>query len=357
MSANPRTAPVREIAPARLLSLIERQTGAADTGADVAADLADAVEAIHQIANLAGFSERPRAFVLALASAAHSQDSDCVELYDEELAELQNCSAKTVGRQRADYLRETRRLRTVDHVGVEEGGYNRARSRMEPSRYSLHLSGVVAAVVAEARSDPRWADLDRKAQRDLLKRSAARVYDDIPDARRQGRKRRRPRLASDVVETHRKSADTHLRKLRETAALLTLAGRQRLVDEPGELRAWWLVVRAEMDALCDVNSPHPVTPKDIGGEGEQFVRASADEDSGETDLNLVNEEGAEVEPSPEVAAAWERLESRLTPTTAIHTVEVPLRPPEAPPGELGNEPDEDTAMEAEAIRAEGCGEL
>lgn len=54
----------------------------------VAADVADGVEAVHQLLNLAGFSERPRAFVLALASAAFRRDSEHVELYDEEMAEL-----------------------------------------------------------------------------------------------------------------------------------------------------------------------------------------------------------------------------------------------------------------------------
>jgi hypothetical protein len=342
MSAHPQpAAKLYETTPARMFSLVERN-GVAVEGATatVADDLADGVEAIHQIANLAGYSERPRAFIMALASAAHGRAS--VELFDEDLATLQGCSTKTVQRQRADYVRESRRLRTVDLVGIEEGEFDREQNRHAPSRYTFHLAGTVEAVVADARSDPRWHDLDRKAQRDLLKQAAARAYDLIPDATRKRRNRPRPRRASAVVETHRKAADTYLRKLREVAAHLPEAEREILFDFPGELREWWLKLRAAMDVLCGVDSSQPVNLNGLDGGGGQIVHHPRGDVS----------EG--VEPSPEDVATWDRLEGRLASASSIRTVEVELRPPD---GELIYVPDEDAMIEAEAIRAEGCGEL
>lgn len=119
-----------------------------------------------------------------------------------------------------------------------------------------------------------------------------------------------------------------MRKLREKATQLPAAERERLFDDPGELREWWRKVRAEMDILCGVDSPHPVTPKDIGRGGGQFVHPPADEDAGATS-------DRDVEPSPEAAAAWERMTSRLEPSPAIRTVEIELRPTEPPPGASG----------------------
>ena len=343
MSANPRsTAHAFDVAPARVLSLVERPAHGASSVAD---DMADGIEAIHQIANLAGFSERPRAFIFALATAAHANGSASVDLYDAQLAGLQNCSDKTVQRQRADYLNESRRLRTVDLVGIEEGEYDRESDCHAPTRYTFHLAGTVERIVADARSDPRWHELDRGAQRELLKQASARAYELIPDARRKGRKRKRPRLASKVVESHLKAAETHLRKLRETARQLSETERGRLFGDPGELRARWLKARAEMDVLCGVHSPHPVTSNDLEGGGGQFVHHHPPAD-----------EPATPEPTAEDAAAWDRLCSGLS-QSSVRAVEVELRPPEYPPGELTYELDEDELREAEAVRAEGCGEL
>ena len=47
----------------------------------------------------------------------------------------------------------------------------------------------------------------------------------------------------------------------------------------------------------------------------------------------------------------------LSHSPAIRAVEVPLRPPDYPPEEPSYELGEDELREAEAVRAEGCGEL
>src|SRR5205085_9666844 len=59
------------------------------------------------------------------------------------------------------------------------------------TRYTFHLGGTVAAVVAEARHHPQWHEFDRPRQCEELKRVAAHLYDEIPEARPKPRKRRR----------------------------------------------------------------------------------------------------------------------------------------------------------------------
>src|SRR5205085_6496153 len=115
MSANIKpTATVHDIAPARLFRLIERQSSEAQLSADIMADFADSIEATHTIANLAGYSNRARDLIFVVASRTHNCAGATVEMTDEVAAEVQGCSTKTVQRQRKDYLRESRRLKTVD---------------------------------------------------------------------------------------------------------------------------------------------------------------------------------------------------------------------------------------------------
>src|SRR5205085_9124025 len=116
-------AQVHDIAPAQFRRMVKTQGAGPRPAASILDDLADCVEAVHQLANLAGFSERPRAFVLALSSAARSRENSQVELFDEELARLQKCSVKTVQRQRADYFAEARRAR-LDLVEIVEGEFD-----------------------------------------------------------------------------------------------------------------------------------------------------------------------------------------------------------------------------------------
>ncbi len=164
----------------------------------IAADMADGIEAIHQCMNLADFTERPRAFIFALSTAALSQGSDHVALYDEELAELQNCSDRTVRRQRADYLRESQ-ARHFAPVEIIEGEFDMNKQKFGPTLYKFHLAEVVEQTVTQARSVENWHELDRHAQREAIRRAAEDVYGMIPDApssggRKSAHARLRPKL-------------------------------------------------------------------------------------------------------------------------------------------------------------------
>jgi hypothetical protein len=124
------TAKVFDITPAHLRRSLQSRE-AAQT-ATILDDLADGIEAVHQLANLARFSERPRALIFSIATAAHKAGEDFTELYDAEVAELQGCSERTVRRQRADYLKEARE-RGFGFVEIIEGDYSRDAGKNAPT--------------------------------------------------------------------------------------------------------------------------------------------------------------------------------------------------------------------------------
>lgn len=285
----------------------------------IAADMADGIEAVHQLLNLAGFSERPRAFVLALATAAFRQDSEHVELYDEELAEIQGgCSTKTVQRQRGDYRRESK-ARHFAPVEIIDGEFNHATGKNDPTLYRFHLAGAVEQTVSAARSAEGWAEMSRRAQRDEIRRAADAAYDLIPDAVLRRRKQRRPRPASAEIDTCRKVIETKLARLKDRASKLSPRERERLMsaDEPGELVKWWLELRSDMDAFLKLNSPQDVEPAEVNEGGGQIVHPPSEEEA--------------PEPGPEETAAWEKLEAQLT-EPRVRGVEVDVYGPDGHAG-------------------------
>lgn len=348
-NAGPATAKVFELRPSHLTRLVEREGREVEArpGA-VLDDLADAIEAIHACANLAGFSKRARDLIFALATCVHSRTGDYVDLIDEELAELQNCDAKTVQRQRQDYLREARERR-FDLIAIVEGEYDSDAKRHAPTRYKFIVGEVVDQIVTEARAREGWDTLGRMRQREGIQRAAASLYEDIPDAPPRRRKRRRPRTASAEIATCQKLIGKQLEKLREFALHLPCAEREWLLEEPGYLRTWWHEVRARMDEFCDAYSPQDNEPSRVGAVGGQIVHPPPDEETAVREVH------------PEDSAAWDKLEERVS-APPIRSVEVALRPPESVPRDLscesegeGPDPLSVEELEAEAVRAEACG--
>ena len=351
------TAQVIDFSPAQFRRMPQ---GAQPAPATVVDDLADGIEAVHQLSNLAGFSERPRAFIFAIVTAAHKAGGEYVDLYDAELADLQGCSERTVRRQRADYQKEAQ-ARRFGFLEIIEGDFDRGAGKNAPTRYRFHISGQIAQVVAEARQTEGWDGLSRKAQREAIARAAEEVFHSIPDARRQGRKRRRPRLIADEIETRRKVADTNLRKMRELAARLPPGEAERLMEDPGELRRWWLEMRAEMDVLFGLPPSEIVEePQDNGGTGQFDRTPPATEAETVEPVRANNNKDSRTatpdEPShpPESVAAFEALIERAS-GPQVRSVALELRAPDPgpPPEDI---PDEDEVRERIAILAE-AGEI
>jgi len=362
-------------------------------------DLADAIEAIHQCANQAGFSERPRAFVFALATLARSRGQEQVALYDKELAELQNCSTRTVQRQRADYILEAKKKK-FDLVEIVEGEFNKTTGENDPTLYRFHIGDVIEQIVTEARATPGWHELSRRRQREAIKRSSAILAEDIGISESKGRKKARPRLATAEIETCQKVIETKFRSLKDKTSKLPFVVREQLMnaEEPGQLRRWWLEVRADMDNFFSVNSAQPADAEEVNIGGRQFVgggvaankEAEVAVRDKEEDTRTHTEE-PEREPTPEDKAIWDRAFGCLSrPKVVRAEVEVKARSPEEspPPSELeyrfddlpeepacftendimsdlnsdimsdlpADETDDERA-EREAVEAEGCGQL
>jgi hypothetical protein len=360
------SATVHDFTPAQFRRTTTKQPSVAPQAAfSIYDDLADGIEAIHQCMNLAGFSERARTFVLALASAAHSHGQDFIKISDEDLAALQNCSPKTIQRQRKFYLQESYKL-NCSPVEIQEGNFNADTKRNEVTLYRFHLGNVVEQIVPEARASRLWHEHDRRKQQDAIRRATASVYDEIPEAKSARRKQKRPRLATAEIETCQKVVETKLRKIRDMAAKLPEPEQERLLDNPGELRQWWMERRAEMDAYFGVDSPQPADDAQLKGMGGHFVHPYPptpiiEPDAVRADTADQPQPTLESERSPaecvrtsscistdkversaeELARAeadWAELEARIC-EPQIKRVRVAVRPAEeAPPDEVSDQP-------------------
>jgi hypothetical protein len=343
----PKSAKVIDIPPAHLRRTL-RSSSPEQPAATIFDDVADGIEAIHQLSNLAGFSERPRAFIFALATAAHKTGGSLVELFDDELAELQGCSTRTVRRQRQDYLRESRAQR-FGFVEVIEGDFDKGASKNAPTRYRFHVGGQIAEAVALARRSEGWADLSRLKQREAIARACEEVFTTIPDARRQGRKRRRPRLAQDEIESRLKAAETNLGAAREIASKLSDPARAELLEEGGELHARLLRMRAEIEQFLADDFPQNADTSEVDrGLGQldlsppvlsappaatpEPVRVDRDIKNTRT---LAPPAPEPVEHTPEAVSLFDGICERLN-APKVRTVEVELA---APPPEGGLDAD------------------
>lgn len=240
--------------------------------AGIFADVADGIEAIHQLCNCAGFSERPRAFIFALASAAKTNGTDRVELFDAELADLQGCSERTVQRQRTDYKLEASRLR-FGMIEIIDGDFDKSQNKYAPTLYRFAHPEAVEQIVASARTAEGWQESPRKSQRAAIKRAAKERYRLIPDARSKARKPRRNRLATAEIETCKKIIKTKLESLKDKTERLPEAVREQLMnpDESGDLLNWWLNVRAEMDAFFGIDGAQVTVPVEDDTHTRQLV--------------------------------------------------------------------------------------
>lgn len=356
-----KAAKVIDITPAHLRRTL-RGSSAEQPATTIIDDLADGIEAVHQLSSLAGFSERPRAFIFALASAAHKAGDSFVELYDDELAAQQGCSTRTVRRQRADYLKESRAKR-FGFVEVIEGDYNQGTNQNAPTRYRFHVGGQIAEAVGLARRAEGWAEMGRAQQRKAITRACEEVFQTIPDARRQKRKGRRPRPASDELKSRVKAAETHLDAASAIASHLSEYSLADLAEEGGgELRERLLKMRAQLDELLQIsgaqtvdtsqddegvrtNCPHPPLSAPPAAPAEP-VRVSRYINNTRTPSPPELEPA---DPSPEAVSLFDSICDRLT-APKVQTAEIELKAP--PPAE---DLDADVLAERAAILEHDCG--
>lgn len=338
------TAKVQDFTPAafrRTLGKHEPEDG--EQAATVLEDMADGILALDCALTLAGFSYEARQLTLSIVGLIGGRGGR-LEVFDKELAERLNCSDRTVRRWRTAHIKESKAKR-FSLIHLEECDYNAALKRYEKTAYSFTAGEYVNTVVGEARA----SDLYQTDRRAAVERAAEGHYDEIPDAPPRTR-RRKPRRAPAVrVEQAFVNASRNVEKGRRALQDLSDDSRAALLEsrQGEELRQTLLKLQADiaevLESLPQENSPQSVEEEEFDGGYRTFCPAPPPCPV------------PPAEPSAEDLAAWEGIERRAAGAPRVQSREVELRPPpnESPPDGFLTVEDE----EAEAIRAEACGEL
>lgn len=305
-------------------------------------DMADGILALDYALTFAGFSYEARQLTLSIVGEVGGR-GERLEFYDKELAERLNCCDRTIRRWRAAHIKEARAKR-FSLICVEECEYDPARKQYEPAAYSFTAGDYVNRVVAAARASELY-QTDRRA---AIEHAAGELYDEIPDAPTRAR-RRKPRRAPTVkVEQAFVNAAKNVEKGRRALQDLPADSRAALLagSQGEELRLTLVKLQADVvEVLEDFpqkNSLQDAEGEEVGGGYRTFQPTP-----------LPCPAPPQEEPGAEDMAAWEEIERRAAGEPRVRSRELELRPPWGPQtrAELEEE------IEAEAIRAEACGEL
>lgn len=338
------TAKVQDFTPAAFRRKLDReQPPAGGQGATVLDDMADGILALDYALALAGCSYEARQLTLSVVGLIGGEGGR-LEVFDKELAAHLGCSDRTIRRWRSAHIKESK-AKKFSLLHLEECDYNPALKRYEKTVYSFTAGEYVNAVVAEARA----SDLYQTDRRAAIERAAEEHYDEIPDAPPRAR-RRKPRRAPTVrVEQAFVNAARNVEKGRRALQDLSEDSRAALLEsaQGKELRRTLLKLQADikevLESLPQENFQQPADSEEVDEGYRTFYPAP---------LDVLP---PSYEPRAEDLAAWEEIECRAAGEPRVRSREVPLRRP--PPGELSSDfPRTMEDEEAEAIRAEGCGE-
>jgi hypothetical protein len=288
-------------------------------------DCADGILALDCALTFAGFGYGARQLVLSVVGLLGGGDST-LEVFDGELANHVQCSDRTIRRWRAAHLKESK-ARRFSLLEIVEGEYDASRRCYGKTSYRFTAPDYVDAVVREARA----SDLYQHDRRAAIVHAAEEHYADIPDAPPR-RRSRKPRRAPAVrVEQAFINAARNVEKGKLALGELGDDSRVALLEssQGAELRAMLLKLRADVAEILE-NFPQASEGKDVDEGIGQNVRYPPG-----------------VRHSAEDMSAWEAIERRAGGAPHVVTREIPLL----------SSPNSDEELEAEAIRAEACGEL
>ncbi|HEX8502630.1 MAG TPA: hypothetical protein VF659_18755 [Pyrinomonadaceae bacterium] len=340
------TARVHDFTPAAFRRTLDRQQPADDKHpATVLDDMADGVLALDYALTLAGFSYEARQLTLSIMGLIGGGGGR-LEVFDKTLAEHLNCSDRTIRRWRAAHIKESK-AKKFSLLHLEECDYNAALKRYEKTAYSFTAGDYVNTVVAEARASELY-QTDRRA---AIEHAAGEHYDEIPDAPPRAR-RRKPRRAPTVrVEQAFVCAARNVEKGRRALEDLSDDSRAALLEsrQGEELRRTLLKLQAD---IAEVLGDFPAENLSQTVENEEDDRGYRTFCPAPPPCPVPTEG----EPNAEDVVAWAEIERRAAGAPRVQSREVPLcrpSPGESPPGVLRAVEDE----EADAIRAEGCGEV
>jgi hypothetical protein len=195
--------------------------------------------ALDWLMTCAGYNEVPRSFVRAVAGAIeHDEDGKGkrMPITDERLAELMNCSTKTIQRQRKSYLEQERGSDKVKGtnfsiINVVEGEYDHKQGKHATTIYEFLIGKQVAQTVERARTSPTW----KRDQFAAMREAAREVFNDIDEAPLASTKRKKQTL----------SPESEARKLRK--AIVSLA--KRLGDQTRKIKDADTLASLKLDEL------------------------------------------------------------------------------------------------------------
>lgn len=302
-----------------------RRLGSAE-GVQTAAlldDVADGILALDFALTFAGFSYEARQLTLSIVGLVGG-GGRTLEAFDGELAAHVNCSDRTVRRWRKAHLKESKQRR-FSLLEIAEGEYDGENRVYGKTSYRFTAPEYVGAVVSAARA----SDLYRSDRRGAVEHAAEEHYGDIPDAPPR-RRHRKPRRAPTVkVEQAFDNAARNVEKGRRALQDLSEDSRAALLEgrQGAELREKLLKLQANIGEILE-NFPQPTEGEEVDGGVGHFVRYPPPE------------------PSAADLAAWEEIERRAGGSPHVVSRGVRLYPPPS-----------DEEIEAEAVRAEACGEV
>jgi hypothetical protein len=288
-------------------------------------DCADGILALDCALTFAGFGYEARQLVLSVVGLLGGGGST-LEIFDGELASHVQCSDRTIRRWRAAHLKESK-ARRFSLLEIVEGEYDAGRRCYGKTSYRFTAPDYVDAVVREARA----SDLYQRDRRAAIEHAAEEHYADIPDAPPRRRSRKPRRAPAARVEQAFVNAARNVEKGKLALAELADDSRAALLEssQGAELHKTLLKLRADVVEILE-NFPQAAEGEQVDGGIGQSVRYPLD-----------------VRPRAEDVAAWEAIERRAGGAPHLISREIPLL----------SSPNSDEELEAEAIRAEGCGEL
>ncbi len=263
--------------------------------------------ALDWMMTFAGYSETPRSFVRAVAGVIERDEDGNgkrMAITDERLAELMNCSPKTVQRQRRSYLEQERgsdkvRATNFSIISVVEGEYDHKQGKHTTTVYEFLVGKQAAQAVERARTSPEWKRDQFKAMREATRE----VFNDIDEAPLASTKRTKKTL----------SPESEARKIRQTIVSLAkrLGDQTRKIKDADTLASLKLdELQSDIeDAMFSGNLRQAFVTKEVDPPGGQNVHQPP-----VPDAVHIPEERMWTAPTPPDEAtddAWTRIENSL----------------------------------------------
>jgi hypothetical protein len=323
----------RDVRPSRIRTQL-LQSSVEPRPESILCDMADGNLATEFIFSFAGFTHAESNLVLTIIGII-SDGQDGVELYDEDIAKVAQCDVRTVQRWRKAYLERAKFL-SFWPLAIEQGEYVKRETRYLPTSYRVTFADTLEKIVSVARASSDY----EKDRRGAIERTAGLYYEDIEQAPPKMRTRK-PKRAKPTPLSHLEAASRKLATAQ--TALVEMPERQRNAYLNGQREDLELKLEALRAQMAEIESVLSGIPPTVENEAVEYI---PDILSGIPPSVVEEEEECTTQHSPEAVAVFDGLLTRLRSPAVLRTEVVVV----------ARAPDPDEVAEAEAVRAEACGE-